>query len=165
MKGVPFIKKWSPKHDAVIGMHLARKSNIEIAESTGYQVVRVSQIINDPTGQKLIREAQKAIRLQVQENIGDRVLIMAETGSKRLMETIEAEFTPGSEAKKHQDNKVIDILKGTGFLSSDFRDADKAVANVSNDVAKKLTDAIHKASQAERYKEDIPTADFEIINE
>jgi len=159
------IVKWSPKQDVVVGLHLAGKSNSDIAEATGFTVVRVSQIINDPTGQRLIQDGQKRLRLKMHENIGDRVLEMADKGSKKLMETIEADFNPGTDAKKHQDNKVIDILKGTGFLSPVFTDDSRDTSAVTNNVAKMLTEAIQKATEAERYKEDIPTVDFEIIQD
>jgi predicted transcriptional regulator len=157
------IKKWSPKHDAIIALHMSGKSNIEISALLGLTKVRVSQVISDPTGRRLIQEAQDQLRTKLKDNVSDRVLAMAEIGSKRLMETMEAEFTPGSEAKKHQDNKVVDILKGTGFLVNQVADDRKDMNAVSNEVAKKLTDAIEKAAKAERYKADIPTVDFELI--
>lgn len=159
------IKKWSPRHDVVVGLHLAGKSNLEISEITGYDPVRVSQVLNDPKGRRVIADGQKILRLKMQDEISDRVLSMADIGTKRLMETIEAEFPLGGDAKKHQDNKIIDILKGTGFLSATFSESMKDTSAVTNAVAKKLTDAIQAATAAERYKEDIPTADFEIIND
>ena len=165
MRSTSLIKRWSPKHEIAVALHLSGKSNTEIAEAIGMKPVRISQIINDPKGQKLIAEGQKLIRLRMQESISHRVLEMAEIGTRRLMDTFEAEFPLGTEAKKHQDNKVIDILKGTGFLSTTFQNETDNTGSVTNAVAKSLTDAIHKATQAERYKEDIPTADFEIISD
>jgi hypothetical protein len=159
------IKTWKAQHDAVIAMHLSGKKNIAIADELDLTPVRVSQIINDPQGQRIIEDAKKVFKLRLQEELGDRMLVLAELGSKRLLETMDEEFVPGSDAKKHQDNKAVDILRGTGFLDQQFADKTKDVGVVSNEVAKQLTDAIYKAAQAEKYKADIPTTDFELIEE
>ena len=164
---VPAIKNWKVQHDTVVSLHISGYSNKKIAVATGLTEVRVSQVINDPLAKDIIRGVQKSLRMKMEEDIGDKLIVLAEEGAARIGETIEAEFLLGSDQKKHQDNVSIQVLKGTGFLSREFALGETASRPPLDEMlAERLVTALEKSNEAARGGEIISEAievPFEVV--
>lgn len=173
------IKKWTPRHEMVVSLHISGWSNLKIAEHFRITPVRVSQILCDPQAKALVRQANKTLRDKMKDDISDRLLTLAEGSVKNLEETIEASFLVGSDSKEHQDNVSLKILRGTGFLIGDKQeDASKTKNPLTETLAERLITALENSNEAERLNRSadvkaplnlgdgkIQEADFEIVSE
>lgn len=158
------IQKWAPHHERIVRLHIAGMENKEIADVVGLTDVRISQVLNDPHAQRLIRQAILNIRRRAEEDIETGLVLMAEKAKDRLRETIDAEFLLGSKAKKHQDDVALSLLKGTGFLSKDFGGpSTEAGERLDKALVEKLTDALEKSNRVVEEAQDVVEADFELV--
>lgn len=113
------IKNWKPWMTKIIVMHMAGMSAEEISKqfpskhdaSKFMTRGRISQIINDPQGQQMIRGMNERVKEGMLKDINDGMLTLAHKSVNRLAETLNEDFTPGSNAKKHQDMVSLTIVK------------------------------------------------------
>lgn len=147
--GLEPIKNWSMKHEMIVHLHIGQWSNKAIAEHVGMSEVRVSQVLNDQHAKAIIRATRLRLRKQMEENIEDRLVRAAEKSIERVEETLDAGFELGSDAKKHQDNISMGILKGVGFFPG-ARDDDgrDQRPSLSGSLAERLITALDKSNEA-----------------
>jgi hypothetical protein len=146
-RGLAPIKRWSPKHDMIVHLHVGLKSNKEIADLVGMSEVRVGQVLRDPSATKIIGRVQEEIRDKMTDSVEEELLAISIKAVKNIRETIELEgLVHGSEFKKHQDRLSYDVLKGVGFLPGD-RDGKVAERPPLNEIlAERLVSALEKSN-------------------
>lgn len=166
MSSLAPIVNWSPTHEYVVSLHIMGNSNKRIATAVGLSEVRVSQILHDPEAQKLIHRAKLSMRQKMSEDIEGRLVVAAEASVGRIEETLDAEFIPGSDGKKHQDGVALSILKGTGFLSKDFSGEGEAKRPpISSSQAERLISAMEKANEARQLAHEQEILEAEIVED
>lgn len=147
-------KKWTSRH--VLMCHLKGTglwTNKAIAEYFGCSEVTVSQVLNTEQGKAELAAIQKNLRAGMADSINGRLLKLMDKGVERLAQTIDAEFLPGSDPKKHQDNVALQLLKGKGHLSGVADDGDgnnSAPTALDRPLAQRLIAALEKSNEAER---------------
>ena len=171
-KGFAPIKRWSPKHELVVSLSIGTMSIDAISKETGYSSVRVAQILDDPQAHRIKQEVIARIKARMMENIDDGLAVLSEEAVKRLAQTINYdEFVLGSDAKKHQDNLSLGLLKGVGFLNGDnYRGSEDSSKSPLNErLSKQLIDALEDSTRAENLrqgkKEVIKEAEYELVTE
>ena len=117
-KALDPIQRWSPRHEMVVQLSIGPMTMEEISKATGYSKVRVTQILADPQARRIQDAVIERMRARMMEDIEGKLFVLSSEAVERLFETISyKEFVLGSDAKKHQDNLSMTLLKGTGFLS------------------------------------------------
>lgn len=150
-KSLEPIKNWTPTHDAVVMLHVALKSNKEIAVMVDLSVQRVGQILNDPIGKRLVAEHQQELRKKLSEDVTDGLASLCVRAVEILRETLEIDgLTHGSDFKKHQDNLAMQLLKGKGHLGGEKVGGDQEGSPLSAKLAERLVVALERSNEAER---------------
>ena len=145
------IKKWSTKHEMVVHLHVAQYSNTAIAEKMGITPVRVSQILADPQAKQIIRAVQANLRKQMETSVEDRLVLLADESVNRIADTITfRDFPLGSDAKKHQDNIAMGVLKGVGFLPGAKEGEGEPEKKLPQALAERLLLALDASNEASR---------------
>lgn len=152
------IAKWSVEHEEIVALHIGRWSNEDIAKKMGKTPVRISQILSDPKARELINAAGLRIRTLMMENLEEGLAVLAVKGMARIAETLNIEFVPGTDAKKHQDRLALDLIKLVKGDENQVGDAPPLDA----DMSKRLIEALEDATAADRLIEE---AQFEIVEE
>ena len=142
------IKNWKPWHEEVVGLHIMRWSNEAIAEKIGKTKQHVSNVLTDPKAQAVIRATAARFRVQLADDIDEKLLDLSVHAVERIKETIEfPDFPPGTDAKKHQDSISMSLLKGTGFLGTQVTES-APIQPLDNGLIKAFTDALAKSTEA-----------------
>lgn len=145
------IVDWSPTHDRVVLLHVAMLSNSEIGAEVGLTAARVGQILNDPTGRKLIKEAQERLREKMSAQIEDGLVGLCVKALQNIRETIELDgLQHGTDFKKHQDKLSMELLKGRGHLPGDIEGKKAERPPISTMLAERLVDALEQSNEASR---------------
>ena len=143
------IKRWTVEHERIVAMHIGGMDNKEIARISSktkkISEVRVSQIISDPQARKTIYEAIMKVRSQMMENLDGGLAVLADLGLKRIKETMDWEFVPGSNGKHHQDRLALDIIK---LLKGDGIQGEEAPP-LNEELFNRLTEALEDSNAAE----------------
>jgi predicted transcriptional regulator len=165
--GLPAIKKWTVRHEMIVSLHIAGNSNKRIAAAMGITPERVSQVLSDGNAKALIAQVQKAMRLKMEEEIEDKLIVLAAESVDRLGETITHEFLPGTDEKAHQDRMAEKVLKGTGFLSKDVPEGRGRMHEaLTPALAERLAAALEKADTAIEMRETAHEVPFaEVVEE
>jgi len=147
-KSLEPIKNWTIKHDTVVSLHCSMHSNEEIAEMVDFTSQRVSQILNDPQGKRMIREHQERLRERLFGNMEDELVDLCVDAVRNLKDTVSLEgLSVGSDFKKHQDKVSLELLKGNGLLSKD-RDIDRRrQAEIPKLLAERIATALEKTAK------------------
>jgi len=148
MSSLAPIKNWKPKHENVVILHLNGWDNKAIAQYMKCSEVRVSQILNDPQAQAIIRSTMERVKENLGDDISDRLLKLTEKSVERIEETMQAKFVPGTDPKKHQDNVALKLLSGKGFLSGESEEAEKKDREIPISLLERFTDALEKSNEA-----------------
>lgn len=152
-KALAPIKKWTPKHDMIVNLHLAMKSHKEISAIIGDTEQRVCQVLKDPTARKLIERFRERVLEQVSESIEEELVVVAKKALKNVHETIGIEgLVHGTDFKKHQDRLSFDVLKGVGFLPGDREGQGDKTPSLSESLSKKLVAALERSNELEEEK-------------
>ena len=171
-KTTPPIKRWTPKHELVVQLSIGTMSQEDIREHTGFTLSRISQILSDPQAKKIVDEFLQHMRAKAFENIEGGLIELTEHAVKRIAQTLTYEdFVLGTDAKKHQDNLSLGLLKGLGFLgvgasSREGSEDLRTPLNETNSI--RLIEAVEAANKAEdtwRGKKEIVVedADFKLV--
>ncbi len=152
------IKRWSPKHELVVHLSISTMGVEEIAEVTGYTPARILQIRADPQA-ILIQEAVIArMRAKMMEDIENGLVILADHAVKRIAETITfTDFVPGSDAKKHQDNLSLGLLKGVGLLGSNGQNGakgDTPESPLNEALSNRIVTALEESNKAAKIRQE-----------
>jgi hypothetical protein len=143
------IKKWSPKHDLIVQLHVSLHSPEEISAMVGCSSGRVLQVLSDPKGKKLVQLAQGRLREKLSAEVEDGLVSICVKALDNIRETIELEgLVHGSDFKKHQDRLSLDVLKGRGFLNKDGVSQDAVRGPINENMAERLIKAIEKSNEA-----------------
>lgn len=145
------IKKWRPKYEQIVRLSASGVPNTVLAKQFNLTTVRISQIIRDPHAQYIMREIARNIRDKHKESIEDRLVDLSVEAIERLETTIYHDgFQLGSDAKKHQDNLSIQVLKGTGILSGEKDQGRDTRPPLSESLATRLVSALENSNEADR---------------
>ena len=156
------IKRWTVEHERIVAMHIGGMDNKEIARISSktkkISEVRVSQIISDPQARKTIYEAIMKVRSQMMENLDGGLAVLADLGLKRMKETLDWEFVPGSNGKHHQDRLALDIAK----LVVGDRTQVESAPPLDTALSERLIEAIEASNAAEEL---IREAQYEVVED
>ncbi len=152
------IKKWTPKHQEVVDFHIMGKGRNEISRLTGYTEQHVGNIINSSHGKQLIQEHLDRMKELMEHDIEHRMVKLAEQSVERLGETLDIQFVPGTDAKKHQDNVALQLTKGYRGGRGDSEVGDERV--LTHGLAKELVSALKKANDAEERLKDMESKEI-----
>lgn len=149
------IKNWKPWMTKVVILHMARMPHCEIAKQFTYTrkdgtvreltVVRISQIINDPQGQQMIRGMNAQVKESMLSDIGDGMVVLAHKSMERLKETLEYTVPAGTDAKKHQDHVALQLTKNITLGASGETENQKA-PSYSEEVVNRFAAALEKVA-------------------
>jgi len=154
------IAKWTVEHEQIVSLHIGRWSNERIAEHFDLTPVRISQILSDPQARQIVKEAILAIRAKMRETLEDGLAELAVKGMKRIAETINFEFSPLDEGKKHQDRLSFDLAK---LVYTNREGAIEDAPPLDAASFKRLTEAIEDSNAANKL---IQEAEFvEVVEE
>lgn len=166
---VPAIQNWKPKHTQIVFQSISGVTNKALAKQHNYTEVRISQILNDPQAAVIRRDIEKSLRRKMEEDIENKLVILAEKSVRRLDETLATDFTPGSKAKNQQDNVAVSVLKGTGFLSKDFsRNESSDRPPLNERLAERLVTALEESNTAREQQVEVENAidtEYEVVGE
>lgn len=149
------IKFWKPWMTSVIIKHIAGVSHEAIAsefpskkDPTKFlSTQRISQIINDPHGQQMIRGLESRLKEKMTSDIETGLLSLAEKGVKRLAETMDEDFTPGGDGKKHQDHVAMHLTKN--FVPGEKEAVQRnAAPPLDSKLAERFISAMENANKA-----------------
>lgn len=144
------IRKWRPKYEMIVQLSITGMSNKALAEKFNLHEVRISQILNSPQA-KLIQARTVALVKEIMlESVQDDLASLAVESVRRIGQTLRYEdFVLGTDAKKHQDNLALGVLKGTGFLNGESNEDDKKKpAPLTESLMARLTAALEKSNEA-----------------
>lgn len=152
-KGPAPIKRWKPWMTKIVIMHMAGYSNEAISHEFPSKhnpekfisVVRVSQIISDPQGQQMIKGMNVQVKNNMMSELESGMLVLAHKGMGRMAETLDEKFTPGSDAKKHQDNLSLNIAKNFVVGEAEARKASSP--QLPAEVLNRFSAALEKVAQ------------------
>lgn len=142
--------KWKPEYETVVSLHARGKTNLEIAELTGYHPVQISNILNCDEGKAVARDYSNAIRGQTSdrlERIGDLAFHVIEEvlGDKELLENSPLALI----------DRSMNVLKGLGKLvPSDIGTGNTVNINtqnnaiLGNDALDTIINGLKKSEQA-----------------
>ena len=167
-KALEPIKNWKTKYEQIVALSMIPGwTNVRIAERFGMTPVRVSQILNDPHAKAIVRATNLKLREKIAEDIHGKLLELSKTSVDRISETLEhTDFVLGSDAKKHQDNLGLQLLKGVGFLpgARDAEDENKGPTGLPVALAERLTAALERSNEAERLNAQ-PIVEAKVVKE
>jgi len=142
------IKNWSVKHDTVVSLHCSMHSNDEIGEMVGLSAQRVSQILNDPQGKRMIKEHQERLRERLFGNMEDELVDLCVDAVRNLKDTVSLEgLSVGSDFKKHQDKVSLELLKGNGLLNRHKEIEQGNRAEIPKMLAERIATALEKTAK------------------
>lgn len=149
------IKNWKPWHEKVVGFHIMQWTNEEIAREVKKTKEHISGVLTDPRAKAIIRETVDRFKKKLAGDIDGELLDLSGHAVKRLAETIRFdEFQLGSDAKKHQDNLSMTLLKGVGFLPGAMQeDGDRNKTPIDSGLIKAFTEALKKSNKASEIQE------------
>lgn len=151
------IKKWKPRHDIILSMHLSGLPNIAIAEAVqsefGWVISkeRVCQILGTPQAQARIVEWQEATRQGVLENIQGRLLAAGDNAMKAIESTLALPMHPLMKEKKHQDTVALSVLGMLGFTQKPKPEEGPPQSGIllSPEAENRLVSALEKSARVE----------------
>ncbi len=167
------IKNWKPWMTSIVIKHIAGLSHEMIASefpskkdpSKNISTARISQIINDPHGQQMIRGMEARLKEKMESEIENGLLSLAEKGVTRLAETLNEEFAPGGQAKKHQDDVALVLVKNFIPGEKEARAA-KDTPPMSEKLATRFIEAMERSNEARRLNRgEVHSKDGEIVLE
>lgn len=147
------IKKWTYKHEVITRLVLAGMKQTVVAKKFGISPIRVNQIMATQQARAIEEEMKGRMREYIKENIQDKIVLGMEMAIDRVNETLSFdEFPLGSDAKKHQDNLGLGLLKAGGALEKD--EGEKVREQLPSSLAQKLLGALNASNEADRIREE-----------
>jgi hypothetical protein len=138
--------------------------NKKIAEHFRITPERVSQVLNDPHAKAMIRTLQARMQERLADDIEGSLMELAKISVDRVGETIRFEdFSLGSDAKKHQDNLSMTLLKGVGFLPGPQEGKESARPPLNEALAERLIGALEKTNSADEMQGKIENNEVTVI--
>ena len=144
------IKNWESWHELTVALHIMQWSNSDIAKRVKKTIQHVSNVLNDPKSRAVIKATGERFRKKLAGDIDEGLLDLSAHAMKRIEETIETEgLLVGTDAKKHQDNLSMTLLKGVGFLPGAVQeDGDRNKTPIDSGLIKAFTEALKKSNKA-----------------
>lgn len=150
----------------IVSLHIAGNPNKKIAAAVGITPERVSQVLSDPQAIAVIQRVKNSMRLKMEEDIEDKLVVLASESVDRIAETITHEFLPGSDEHEHQDRVAIKVLQGTGFLKKESPEGGGKTREVpSTRLLERLASALEKANTAVELQQEAVDAPYEVLSE
>lgn len=136
---------WKPVYDQMIALHIAGRTNVEIAELLDYTQVQVGNILRSKMGKQFIKEVIERIRQHTSSNVNESIEQFKEAAVGNVGHVIldkDGEFKKNAPFKHAE--MSMSFLKGIGFLS-DGANKTTINHNVLNVVSKEVQDDIRLA--------------------
>jgi hypothetical protein len=142
-------KKWLVVYDTMILMHVAGKSNREIATELNYHEVQVGNILRSRQAMIVKELVRRKLNEEITETIPEKLkrLEMAALGN------VEAALTNATLQEKSPlalMDRSLAFLKGIGKLEGEKSSQTINIVNIANEQATQLIAGMHKADEAMR---------------
>ncbi len=164
MAKVP-MKRFKPRHEMIVFLHMRGKKNNEIAEALDITSESVWQVLSDPAALLMIDALRTELRKTFVDGIEEQMMELGPIAVERLQETLESEMPVGSRAHKHQDEVSFKLLDRLGFSPSrrDGETGSKGI-NLDRDIQERLAAALEKSKEVDTY-DAAEEADWEEVKE
>lgn len=141
-----------------VALHIAGHSNEEIAGILDCSTSTVRDMLNSPEGIALIAEAKRRVKDNVFGKIEAELVDLAVLSIDNIRDTVEANFTPGSRGKIHQDTIGLKLLGVLGYTEGAMGGNQQASLSVSDQLGERILKALEKADHAkELHGRDVTT--------
>lgn len=148
------IKRFKPRHDLVVMLHLRGRQNTEIAEALNLTPQRVYQILQDPKAQMMIEKFRKQIKDSFIQGVEEQLVDLGPAAVENIAKTINTNIPVGARAKKHQDDVSFKLLDRIGFTPKSKEDErDGSSARFDRDIQERIASALEQSRQIHAYDE------------
>lgn len=148
----PSLADPKPIHDYMLLLHMAGRTNVEVAETLGVTPTRVSQVLRSDWAKKRIEHLQQNVQQNLMGSIDAQLTSLAHRSLENIRKTVEAPISVLHPMKKHQDKIGMELLQGVGFLRGADRD-DNGKLTFGEDAAARLSKAIERANNIRAKRE------------
>ena len=143
--------KWKPEYETVVSLHARGKTNLEIAQLTGYHPVQISNILNCDEGKAVARDYSNAIRGQTSdrlERIGERAFTVIEEvlSNEELLENSPLALIDRSMAVLKGLGKLVPSDTNGGTVNVNTNIQNNAI--LGNDALDTIINGLKKSEQA-----------------
>ena len=147
------IKKFKPRHDLVVLLHMQGKKNIDIAETLSMTPERIYQILDDPKSAMMVDRFRKQMQEHFMEDLETNLIGLGPEAVKNLAETINAEVAVSSRVKKHQDDVSFKLLDRIGFAPMSKDNTGTGSVKFDRDIQERIAGALESTRQIVEYDE------------
>lgn len=144
-------ENWDVRDEKALLMRIQGYSNPAIADALGVNPARVSQILNSPPAKKALRKLRERLREQAFQNLEDKLLKMGDEAIENIRQTVEyplEDASPGSKAKKHQDDVSFKVLETLGYGKGSAKKETEGGVKMQSEDADRIREAIAKSDEA-----------------
>lgn len=147
------IKRFKPRHDLVVLLHMQGRKNVEIAKSLDMTPEHVHGVLQDPKALMMIEKYRLQVQTHFMDDVETRLLGLGAAAAENIAETIEAEVPIGSRVKKHQDEVSFKLLDRIGFTPKTRGDDGGGAVKFDRDIQERLAKALEHTRQIHEYDE------------
>jgi len=112
----PTLLEPKPIHDYVLLLHLAGRTNKEVAEVLGITPQTVTNVLRSEWAQEKIVHLRGTVQSGLLGQIDSQLLELATKSIGNIRTTVNANISPLHPMKRHQDKVGLQLLEGVGFL-------------------------------------------------
>lgn len=116
-------KRWTPKHDMVVSLHIIGKYNKDIAEIVGFHEIHIGNILDSPQAKAIIDNA----RVKIHNNTSDRIKDIQEMAMSHIHNFVKDEHNLQAKSPFNFIAQTVNIAKGVGTLKDS-----SGVAGINN---------------------------------
>lgn len=164
------LSAWTVRHDQICLLRATGTSERELAKTFNLARSTISNIVNDPRGQKIIELTRQKLRERIVEDVESQLDLATKASIKVLRRTLEADISPIHQAKANQDRVALKMLQGRGFLRTEqpgqgggFQMAPEQFDRLVSAMAK--ADAAQGIDPFSSLGEGVEEADFEVVED
>lgn len=161
-------RNWTHRYDKIVFLKIQGWDHTQIAEEVGLSVTRVNVVLNSQPGKDRTAEWQARLKDHVLSTIEEDLLSLGKQAVVNIADTINAEVSMKSRAKKHQDQVSFEVLARIGFnkMEKKVTDAGSGIAGLQPELQERIAKALEKSDEATRiYEMPAQDAEFEEVND
>lgn len=148
----PAPKTWRHKYDKVIFLKLAGWEHHQIADEVNLSISRVNVVLNSRPGKERMEMWRKRLEERAMSTIEEDLVSLGKRAVFNIAETINAEVSLKSRAKKHQDTVSFEVLARIGFGKMEKKkiEAPEGISGLPVELQERIATALEKSEEATR---------------
>ena len=147
------IKRFKPRHDLVVLLHMQGRKNVEIAKSLDMTPEHVHGVLQDPKALMMIEKYRLQVQTHFMDDVETRLLGLGAEAAENIAETIQADVSINSRVKKHQDEVSFKLLDRIGFTPKTKADDGGGAVKFDRDIQERLAKALEHGQKIHEYDE------------